>query len=111
MAELKESLPLETVTRLLQHLVPVVDEIVANKQTKEIFSAEAKAPDTLRCMALDYGLSLYARRTNNGRYGDWVMTSPPLITTTDQVDDMIERYGQLFGAFTDAMVRDGVKVG
>ena len=29
--ELKESLPLETVTRLLQHLVPVVDEIVANK--------------------------------------------------------------------------------
>ena len=32
LVELKESLPLETVTRLLQHLVPVVDEIVANKQ-------------------------------------------------------------------------------
>ena len=32
LTELKESLPLETVTRLLQHLVPVVDEIVANKQ-------------------------------------------------------------------------------
>lgn len=30
--ELKNSLPLETVTRLLQHLVPVVDEIVARKQ-------------------------------------------------------------------------------
>lgn len=30
--DLKESLPMETVTRLLQHLVPVVDEIVANKQ-------------------------------------------------------------------------------
>ena len=30
--ELKNSLPLETVTRLLQHLVPVVDEIVANRQ-------------------------------------------------------------------------------
>ena len=30
--ELKESLPMETVTRLLQHLVPVVDDIVANKQ-------------------------------------------------------------------------------
>jgi hypothetical protein len=29
--ELKESLPMETVTRLLQHLVPVVDDIVANK--------------------------------------------------------------------------------
>lgn len=30
--ELKENLPLETVSRLLQHLVPVVDEIVSNKQ-------------------------------------------------------------------------------
>eukprot|EP00529_Nitzschia_sp_RCC80_P009895 CAMPEP_0113489330 /NCGR_PEP_ID=MMETSP0014_2-20120614/26473_1 /TAXON_ID=2857 /ORGANISM="Nitzschia sp." /LENGTH=791 /DNA_ID=CAMNT_0000383063 /DNA_START=316 /DNA_END=2691 /DNA_ORIENTATION=- /assembly_acc=CAM_ASM_000159 len=32
LTELKSSLPLETVTRLLQHLVPVVDEIVSNKQ-------------------------------------------------------------------------------
>ena len=32
LTELKESFPLETVTRLLQHLVPVVDEIVASKQ-------------------------------------------------------------------------------
>lgn len=31
LSELKENLPLETVTRLLQHLVPVVDEIVATK--------------------------------------------------------------------------------
>lgn len=30
--DMKASLPLETVTRLLQHLVPVVDEIVARKQ-------------------------------------------------------------------------------
>jgi hypothetical protein len=30
--EVKESLPMETVARLLQHLVPVVDDIVSNKQ-------------------------------------------------------------------------------
>lgn len=30
--ELKESLPLETITRLLQHIVPVVDEIVNKKK-------------------------------------------------------------------------------
>ena len=85
-------------------------EIVVNKQSKETFSAAAKAPDTLRRMGLDFGLSLYARRTNNGQYGDWVMTSPPLITTRDQVDEMVERFGQLFAAFTDAMVREGVKI-
>jgi len=32
LTDLKNSLPLETVTRLLQHLVPVVDEIVAKRQ-------------------------------------------------------------------------------
>ena len=32
LADLKESLPMETVTRLLQHLVPVVDELVLSKQ-------------------------------------------------------------------------------
>jgi hypothetical protein len=32
LAEVKATLPLETVTRLLQHLVPVVDDIVAKKQ-------------------------------------------------------------------------------
>ena len=32
LAEVKATLPLETVTRLLQHLVPVVDEMVSKKQ-------------------------------------------------------------------------------
>jgi hypothetical protein len=32
LAEMKSAMPLETVTRLLQHLVPVVDNIVARKQ-------------------------------------------------------------------------------
>ncbi|NNF80477.1 MAG: aspartate aminotransferase family protein, partial [Rhizobiales bacterium] len=85
-------------------------EIVSNKQTKETFSAEAKAPGTLRRLGLDYGLSLYARRTNNGQYGDWIMTSPPLITTRNQVDEMVERFAQLYTAFTDTMVREGVKI-
>ncbi len=85
-------------------------ELVANKETKEIFSADVKAPDTLRRMGLDFGLSLYARRTNNGKYGDWVMTSPPLITTREQVDEMVDLFGQLFTAFADKLVRGGAKV-
>jgi hypothetical protein len=32
LVQLKEALPLETCTRLLQHLIPVVDDIVATKQ-------------------------------------------------------------------------------
>ncbi|MEM7429452.1 MAG: aminotransferase class III-fold pyridoxal phosphate-dependent enzyme, partial [Pseudomonadota bacterium] len=85
-------------------------ELVADRATKKTFSAEVKAPDTLRRMGLDHGLSLYARRTNNGKYGDWVMTSPPLITTQVQVDEMVDLLGQLYSAFTDKLVRDGVRV-
>ena len=75
----------------------------------EEFAAELPAHRPV--LGLDLGLSLYARRTNNGKYGDWVMTSPPLITTPAQVDEMVELLGQLFTAFTDKLVRDGVRVG
>ena len=39
-----------------------------------------------------------------------IMTSPPLITTRDQVDDMVERFGRRLEGFRDEAVRLGAKV-
>jgi len=86
-------------------------EIVCDRHNKTIFSAEAKAPDTLRQLGFDHGLSIYARRTNNGKYGDWIMTSPPLTTTRNQVDEMIDRLDQTFRAFVDRMTVEGHRIG
>jgi adenosylmethionine-8-amino-7-oxononanoate aminotransferase len=85
-------------------------EIVCDRENKVTFSAEAKAPDTIRQLGFEHGLSIYARRTNNGKFGDWIMTSPPLTTTRTQVDEMIDCLGQTLKAFVDRMTLEGHKI-
>lgn len=85
-------------------------EVVANPETKERFPADVVAPDMIRRHAFNHGLTIYGRRTNNGKFGDWIMTSPPLIITRDQVDDMVERFGATLKDFADEAVRAGAKV-
>ena len=80
-------------------------EIVRDKSTKAPFSAEIKAPDSVRRHGLDHGLTIYARRTNAGRFGDWIMTSPPLITTRSQADEIVERLGRTLEAFQKEAMR------
>ena len=85
-------------------------EIVADRATKESFPQDVSAPDIIRRLAFDHGLTIYGRRTNNGKFGDWIMTSPPLITTEDQVDDIVERFGATLKDFVDEAARAGAKV-
>lgn len=85
-------------------------EIVSDRTTKEAFSAEVSPPDRIRRIAFKHGLTLYGRRTNNGKFGDWIMTSPPLITTEAQVDDIVERFGATLKDFMDEAIRVGAKV-
>ncbi len=85
-------------------------EIVSDRTSKMPFSGTVKAPDAIRRCGFDQGLTIYARRTNNGRFGDWIMTSPPLITTRTQADDILNRLERTFRAFADEMVSSGERV-
>ena len=85
-------------------------EVVANRETKERFPVDISAPDIIRRLAFNHGLTIYGRRTNNGKFGDWIMTSPPLITTEAQVDEIVECFGATLKDFVDEAVRAGAKV-
>jgi adenosylmethionine-8-amino-7-oxononanoate aminotransferase len=85
-------------------------ELVSDRATKARFPQEVSAPDIVRRLAFAHGLTIYGRRTNNGKYGDWIMTSPPLITTRDQVDDMVERFGATLSDFMDEATRLGARI-
>jgi 4-aminobutyrate aminotransferase-like enzyme len=85
-------------------------ELVSDRATKGRFPAEVSAPDIVRRLAFDHGLTIYGRRTNNGKFGDWIMTSPPLITTQEQVDDIVERFGKTLKDFMDEATRLGAKI-
>jgi adenosylmethionine-8-amino-7-oxononanoate aminotransferase len=66
------------------------------------------APERLKAIALRHGLHLYGRRTAGGRFGDWLMVSPPLIVTADEVDLIADRIAASLGEYEDELARDGV---
>ena len=63
-------------------------EIVANKETKTLIPAEHQAVYRIIELGIERGLLLYSRRTANGKYGEWLMVSPPLIVTAAEVDEI-----------------------
>ena len=63
-------------------------ELVADKETKSYFDFELNAVPLFQTLALKNGLMIYARRTNYGEFGDWLMMTPPLIITSEQVTEL-----------------------
>ena len=64
-------------------------ELVADKSSKRMLPPELVAPARLGAVALEEGLALYSRRTSHGKFGDWVMITPPLIIDATQVDELL----------------------
>jgi adenosylmethionine-8-amino-7-oxononanoate aminotransferase len=48
---------------------------------KAMFSPETRAVERIIALAQERGLMLYTRRTAGGKYGEWLMLTPPLIVT------------------------------
>ncbi|MBF9033515.1 aminotransferase class III-fold pyridoxal phosphate-dependent enzyme [Rhodobacterales bacterium HKCCE2091] len=74
-------------------------EIVADKATKAAFPPEANAIARLVALGMERGLLLYSRSTAGGRYGEWLMVTPPLTITPEEMDEMIRRLSDTIDAF------------
>jgi adenosylmethionine-8-amino-7-oxononanoate aminotransferase len=74
-------------------------EIVADKATKAMLPRERDAPREISDLAFAEGLLIYARRTAGGQFGDWLMMTPPLITETADVDEIVERLARALRAY------------
>lgn len=74
-------------------------EFVADQATKRMIPLERMAPYRFQQIALDHGLAIYCRRTAGGRWGDWVMISPPLTITEDEVAELLLRLERTLSAF------------
>jgi adenosylmethionine-8-amino-7-oxononanoate aminotransferase len=83
-------------------------ELVADKQSKRMLPSELVAPARLCALALDHGLALYSRRTSKGKFGDWVMITPPLIIDAVQVDELVGLLGCAVGVFEGELSAAGV---
>jgi 4-aminobutyrate aminotransferase-like enzyme len=83
-------------------------ELVADKASKAMIPLERMAPYRIQELALARGLALYCRRTSRGTYGDWLMVSPPLVITEDEVELLVERLALVLDDYATELRADGV---
>ncbi len=83
-------------------------EIVADKESKAMIPAERQAVYRIMELGIARGLLLYSRRTANGKFGEWLMMTPPLIITEAQIDEMVGLLEETLGAYTAELRGAGV---
>lgn len=54
----------------------------------------------IQSIARERGLLIYGRRTHGGKFGDWIMVTPPLIATTADIDEIAEGLSQTLRVFS-----------
>ena len=74
-------------------------EYVADRDNKTPFPLAANVSDSITRLARERGLIIYPRRSLMGEQGDHTLISPPLITTREQCDEIVELLGATFDAF------------
>ena len=67
-------------------------ELVAQKAGKTMIPARYRAVYRLLEIGIRHGLLLYTRKTAGGRYGEWVMVTPPLTISRDEADELLELF-------------------
>jgi adenosylmethionine-8-amino-7-oxononanoate aminotransferase len=64
-------------------------EIIADPRNKAMLPRELDVIGRLQGIARSKGLLIYGRRTHAGRFGDWLMVTPPLIATRADIDEIV----------------------
>ena len=83
-------------------------EIVADPATKAMLPRSLDVIGDIKALALERGLLIYGRRSHGGRYGDWIMMTPPLIATGADADVIVDGFAATLAAYADRLARDGV---
>jgi adenosylmethionine-8-amino-7-oxononanoate aminotransferase len=65
-------------------------EIVAERDGARMLPRELDIIGRVQALAREQGLLIYGRRTHAGRFGDWIMVSPPLIATRADIDEIVD---------------------
>jgi adenosylmethionine-8-amino-7-oxononanoate aminotransferase len=82
-------------------------EIVANQTTKAMLPRDLDVLGRLQAIARAQGLLIYGRRTHAGKFGDWLMVTPPLIASHDDIDEIVDGLAATFTVYCDELKKDG----
>ncbi|MGD9865451.1 MAG: aspartate aminotransferase family protein [Pseudodonghicola sp.] len=83
-------------------------ELVADQASKAQIPVALNAPAIVQRIAMEEGLAVYNRRTSQGAYGDWLMITPPLIVTAEQVDEIAMLLSRVLTRFEAELAAAGL---
>jgi adenosylmethionine-8-amino-7-oxononanoate aminotransferase len=75
-------------------------EIVADQGSKAMLPRSMDVLGRIQSIARAGGLLIYGRRTHGGKFGDWIMVTPPLIATTADIDEIVDGLGKALRTFS-----------
>ena len=84
-------------------------ELMQDRQTKAPLPASTNAHSRLVEIAYANGLIIYSRRTRGGLSGDHFLVCPPMITTQDQLVEIIDLLDASLASFMAELPGDTVK--
>ena len=84
-------------------------ELMQDRQTKAPLPASTNAHSRLVEIAYANGLIIYSRRTRGGLSGDHFLVCPPMITTQDQLGEIIDLLDASLASFVAELPGDTVK--
>ena len=82
-------------------------EMVADPVSKAMLPRDLDVIGRLQAIARDRGLLIYGRRTHGGRFGDWLMVTPPLIATHADINEIVEGLAATLRTYRDELHRAG----
>jgi len=82
-------------------------ELVSDQATKARMSASLDVQAEIKRLGMKEGLLIYARRTSFGEFGDWLMMTPPLIATREDIDILVERLEKVLRTYQDDLAARG----
>ena len=82
-------------------------ELVADKETKAMIPAVHRAAYRLLEIGISNGLLLYTRKTAAGKYGEWVMITPPLTMSREEADELLTLFQRSIQEFERELTKDG----
>lgn len=83
-------------------------EIVADPASKTMLPRSLDVLGRIQAIARDEGLLIYGRRTHAGKFGDFVMMTPPLIATPADIDEIVAGIARTLRAFSGELHKSGL---
>jgi adenosylmethionine-8-amino-7-oxononanoate aminotransferase len=83
-------------------------EIVADPKSKAMLPRSLDVIGRIQAIARGEGLLIYGRRSHGGKFGDWIMVTPPLIATSADSDEIVAGLARTLRIYEDELGAAGL---